>query len=544
MREIDTAPRYQAILDDSFRKHIAEWDSLSQWDPLKVLAESLSGSLAAIEARQDRLVSTLIDSLPSLLAFEIQPARFPGALVALTPSAKLKSPAVLEAGTALRFVSDAGTVFATLEKTMLLEPIADLEISSNGSQVRLRFEPAAIQSLLLTFIAGEAAMPCRLAENGFHIRLNETRDFTRTGSLKLEFPIGTRELVLDFDRAPQGTLHCNVATVELFSRLAEVSLGALSGEAWEILPLPESLRECPGSLLLRFPDEQTVELTRESDELLRLRGTDPSRFAKAFFYNPTRHAVIIPAAAECLRGYQGGVTVQAHQVRVLPAERGLPYAAAFAGDFPKLLQGASPLVLNRAATEREAADAYLARFYSLVREIPARARLDFFPEEICLDIRQIEPRVRKAEFTVAAGETIFHLLLGEGDREPTGDEETEIIERVRAALSRRIPLGTPFQVRPFYSTRLVCSVNGAGADASAIQTLAHCLQPFPIGDSAEGAEISSLRLEETLRSKTGTASQVRLFRGEQAAFVSSVRRRSGERFRLEPQLDNLQAHYA
>lgn len=439
---------YREMLDDSFRKHFPEWDALSSWDPIKLFAESLQGSLVAIEQRHQRLASTFVDSLPSLLGFENRPARLPAGQVALTPSPKQKDTALLARGTVLRFNGESGPIFARLESDVTLLPATD-----------------------------------------------------------------------------------SVVDVEVFERTPELSLGTLRGEPWESIALPDAVIEPPTKLELRLPDEQTVELRLESQELLRIRHCDPNRFRGAFFYNGTRHELIVPAAAEITRGYQGGVTVRAFDVVVRPSVSQIPPGASFHNELPRLLAGAKAGKATREFVPRETAEQYLDRFYALVRAIPARSVTGFYPEEICREIPGLDPRVLRAEFAFdeTRRETVFYVLLGDFQGQLTSDEQRDVLETIHTRIARRIPLDARYRVEPFYTSTLVCDADGASV--SLLEKLQARVQPPPIGGLETGTELPVAVLERDLAS-AGDKLRLRCRQGSCGAFVSVIVRKPGERFEL------------
>lgn len=438
---------YQAILETSFKSQFPQWDSMSPWDPVKMIAEAMTHSLSAIEQRHDRLVSTLMDSLPSLLAFESQPALLPGARLSLEFSAKLKEVASLKKGTVLRFAREEGTLFASLKKSV--------EAIPEGPRI---FEVEA----------------------------------------------------------------------ELFEKTAELHLGSLKGEPWEMVALPDSLVGIPESVLIRFPDERTVEIQRQSEALLVDRHSEPGRFQFGFFYNAASHALVIPCCHEHLEGYEGGVILQAHQAIVRPQLNGKETGANFCNDFPKILQSAHFEASTHAFIPRESAARYMERFYSLVREIPRRKKAGFFPEEICLGIASLDSRIRNVEFALQGSKVVFFLLeayvLAQSEKE-------ELLKHTADYLAETMPLSLPFEVDFFRATPLEISLQ---CEAIGVEKATHVierlLQPSPIGSLQAGGIVSIAQVRAALSAESVASQSVRMAVGVSGQLQDKLMRQAGERF--------------
>lgn len=514
---------YQAILDQCFSQRIAGWESLSAWDPMKVFAESLSVSLGAIEQRQTRLLSSILDSLPSLLAFDARPATAPGVFVSLTAAPKLKTAARLEAGTLLRFHSDAGPVHLRTEAEVSLEPIQAFACVKQDRKIVLTFaNPAQSSTVRLYYFAGVGQSPRACVRSSARVVANHTADFTQTGAIEfeVEYSSGECKIELDFDVLPSGTWHANAVIASVFRRLPECAVAPLLGEPWEVVALPQAMLRPPTQLLVRYPDEQTATLQLAKDDLLALRHQEPEVFGRTYFYNGTRHALVIPGAAQCMRGFLGGVSLHAHDSEWSVDPGSFFQNASFANELPKLLQSATLVGVAREATERESAQAYLDRFYRLVKEIPARPRPGFFPADMCASVPAIDSRVLSAETSVGRdGICVFYLLLNAA----SGEEREAIVEKVESALRRTLPLGTPVRVQEFFTTPLVCTVQNGQSLLLVRRLLENRLQPAPMGTSVVGHPLAVAELG------------VRIERGENRECVSELSRRAGERFALSLQ---------
>ncbi len=442
---------YESILDNSFRKHFPNWDTLSPFDPLKVLAESLCGSLVAIEARQQRLIDTMVDCLPSLLSFNSQHARLPSTWVQLQPADRLKKAHIFQPGESLRFTHEEQSLYAFFPKAFVLEP---------GAPSLVELEIAEVRS--------------------------------------------------------------------------EVVLGTLLGEPWEALPLPEEAVLPPERIRLRFPDEVEMELTRQSNELLRLRNTNPEIFNRSFFYNPARNELILPGSGVCVRDYAGGVHVVADIV-CLP-KRVLGEAAVLSNDRPRVLAGARPATPGRSATPRENADMYLERFYSTLRALPDRKEASLFPEELALQIPSIDERARSAEVKVndAKRELTFFILMGGAAERFAPGEEQELLSKVRRWLEDRVPLSFTFDVQPFFRTPIKFFVSGRTTDEVALKvTLNRAIQPAPYGTLRIESPLSVAECEAQAAAFLSNGSRLRIAVGEHGTIVETIRRQPGEQFTLE-----------
>ncbi|MBY0371269.1 hypothetical protein K2X33_11320 [bacterium] len=387
---LSLAQNYQPLVHAAFESRFQDFGSMGQTDPVRLFADALCLSLASVEDRQNRLIDTLLDCLPTLVGFDPLPARLPTGLFAITPSAKLREPQAFQAGEVFRFRSEERVYLARLEKSLLLQAGAATE-----------------------------------------------------------------------------------AVLSLCEQESELELGQLQGLPWESLALPEGLVEIPQELVLRLPSENTVTLSRASDSVLRLREANPELFRQSFFYNPSRHEVVIPAADRCMGDFRGGVRVCVANALVRPSHD-WPTAMVYVSEHPKHISAIRAVRPLTSYVAREQATAYLGRFQATVRRLPARAG-GFFPEDICRQIPGVEERVRLAEYTRAGNVTTFYLYFGTETALSTEDRD-DAVAQVQSFLSNAIPLEHAFEVKPFdeVPVRLLVAENST-ARASA------CGEPYPFG---------------------------------------------------------------
>lgn len=507
------------ILRKSFQKHFPAWEGLSPSDPIRLFAESLEDSLAAIEARQKQMVGSLIDSLPSLVGIEAQAAQLPAGWVALEPSAKLKSAAVLPAGTALKFVAESGDVHLVLLEDTRVEAISRFEAKIEARRVQLEFDCAEeIQALRVAFYPSGEGHRANLQRSSAPVTQDNTDAMSRAGTLGFHLAPKTRAITLDFDGPVKGSFHVNVAFAELQKREGETRLGTLKGEPWESVTLPDALARPPERIVLRFPDEQTMELRRGTEELLRLRDAEPAVFESSFFYNGLHHSLILPGAEKWMRGYSGGARVETYSA---VGHCGLDWVgsdAVYANELPRVLNGARPLMALRNYLPRETSADYLRRFYATVRSLTqAKAPMEFRPSELCDRLPGVCPSVRSAEFELSESGVIFHLLLGIGPR-GSGDEEARVLATAREWLRAEVPLAFSVTVRLFQRTPLVAVASPEVAPGD----LHRVVQPAPFGGSVPGRELVA-REHGVLHWKVGT----------DGIFTSVLRRTAGECFDLK-----------
>ena len=104
--------QYKDILDSAFKTNFPEWEAMSPLDPMKVMSESLSASLAQIEKRQSRFTNTVLDCLPALFSFESRKASLPTGLFAFNPNAKLVNSQKIGPEAVFRFESEKASVLS------------------------------------------------------------------------------------------------------------------------------------------------------------------------------------------------------------------------------------------------------------------------------------------------------------------------------------------------------------------------------------------------------------------------------------------------
>ncbi len=510
------------IVKKSFERHFPAWESLSPSDPIRLFADSLQDSLLAIENRQKHLVDSLIDSLPSLVGIEAQAAQLPAGWIAIEPSAKLKTATLLPSGTRFKFATEKGDLHLALLEDFSLVPVSQFRVETEGNTVRLRFvSTEVIDRLRVSFSPHAVAASANLKQSSCPVVSDSTDCFSRAGTLEFHLAGNARGVDLVFDVPVLGDWSINVAFAELQRLEGETRIGVLKGEPWESLVLPDHFVHPPERIILRFPDAQTRELHRGSDELLRLRHTDPETFEGLFFYNGVHHALVVPAAEKWLRGYLGGAVVETYSAVAHTGLDWIPSEANFLNEMPRLIAGVRPLHALRGHLPRETSANYLRRFYATVRAISERkAATEFRPSELCRRIPGICPAVRAAEFEIDEGEIVFHLLLEIGPK-GSGDEEKRILGVAWEWLRGQVPLAYGVHVQPFKRTPLV-AVSRMPLSPTETAALERAVQPAPFGS----AEVRQPVVAHALGLAHWKV-------GEEGRFTQELQRIPGECFQLQ-----------
>ena len=92
---MNTMKAYKKIFDRAFTKQFPDWADMSPMDPMKVFFEGVVSSMSEIEQRQNRYVSSVLDSLPALFSFYPKKAQAPVGLFEMVPNAGATKKTVL-----------------------------------------------------------------------------------------------------------------------------------------------------------------------------------------------------------------------------------------------------------------------------------------------------------------------------------------------------------------------------------------------------------------------------------------------------------------
>jgi len=503
---------YRRILDESFGRHFTGWEALSPLDPIKVLAEAMSGSLSEIERRQKHYVSALMDSLPSLCGFAPKAAQLPVALIALSPVPRLSEAKMIPSGASFRFQKEEVACHALLSADTRVSPVYDFSARAEGPSVELRFRYQGVASdLHLQFVPEAGAVGANLVrahlENGEILRTQEsTSGFTRFGAITFRrgssavlFDQATQTvcLTLVFDRKPQGTFAANLVACRLAQVTEPLAIGFLTGEPWEEVPLPELVTEAPTECYLSFSDDKILKLTRRETSLLELKLANYELFKGSFFYNGANHSLVVPAADELIGNYNGKVQVFAERAVQRPPFESL--GSEFqgrAGDHSAIVEKVATYGSLSTYLPREAKANYLARFYGAIGSLQGQAAPTLNLYELQQSLLSSEKDLRAVETEFDAKEnclTVYLLALNPEDSEAL-QLSPELLGRVSTRLSQSLPLTIRWQLRPFkkvpVAVHLKADANVAVGFANAGEAcetvkerLKYWLRPAPFGQS-------------------------------------------------------------
>lgn len=558
-----------ALVERAFAAHFPAWDRMSPFDPVKLVAEGLAGSLAAVEARQRRMLESALDAMPALFGFAPKPARLPVALFRVRAPERATAVASL-VGRSMRLRSKSETLALFPDADAEVAPVTPLVSERRGGELRLSTTTRGpLAELSLTFVPGESPVAVRrlelrveadgaepVTEKGLVVT-DTTDGLTAFGTLRFRRrdgrPVATGAgavaVVLLTDVAPAGAFRTDVVRLAFGRRCEDASIGFLDGEAWESKPLPATLVGAPRSVVLRFPDGRRRELAAIPEEALRSAVETPEAFREGYLYDGVQHRLVLPAADLLVGEWNGGVEVLLSEALELPAGSGIPVEAeAQLGDASSVLESLEAESLLAAALPRESAAAFLARFYGAMRRLPERkGGTDVRPADWALLLEDRLARVRQAE-VVATGDTARAFLLCE---DPSGADafrlDAALVAQAKRQLEAELPLRMSAELRPFVPVNVtVEAVATATVSDAALASLApsalqaavdaavrESLLPPPFGDAVAGSHRSQAELEAVVGGKAsralGAAVGVRLvLRDSSGAFVERWERRAGE----------------
>ena len=510
---------YQAIVAESFGQSFPGFKTLQPSDPARLFADALSQSLAKIEKRQNRVVDTLLDCLPTLFGFEARPARLPTGVFQFQPAFKQREIVQFSPQTVLRFRAEEQMVAARFLNAFELLPIKAFQVSLRGNGVLLQWQSeASLPRLVLRFMP-QGTEANALLESAAPLLRDTTQGFTQAG--ELEFDMRGREgarLELQMARPLVGSLWINTAPLEIFFEAQDCELACLRGESWETCALPEGLVEIPPSIQMRLPNETRAEFTRAAPELLRQRHLAPDAFRKSFFYNPARHELVLPASEFAAGEFEGGMRLETKTAVFRPAQDWYE-KLVLVNESPKLLSAAEPLQALTGFVPRETDTAFLDRFY---RTMAVQARASgVFPHDLCRQIPSIEPLVRLAE-TQGTDTICFYLYFGGPGCFVTSADRQAALERVEHFLQSQLPLSQNFEVREFEQT----PVRLLTAESVAIGALG-LIEPYPFGEARVGVPLAKSAIAHAIGL---VPESIDLIAGSSGRLVDGLERRTGECF--------------
>ncbi|MCB0404646.1 MAG: hypothetical protein KDD51_07645 [Bdellovibrionales bacterium] len=469
--------QYQDILDSAFKTNFPEWEAMSPLDPMKVMSESLSASLAQIEKRQSRFSNTVLDCLPALFSFEPRKASLPTGLFAFNPTAKLINSQKIGPEAVFRFESEKASVLVSPNSTQILAPVLEFKQSQDTEGYHLSFRQVeGNQAIRLHFVSESPEkmedIRVTIYEMGnIHefcqedLLIRDTSDrLGRRGSLEIE-PIEGQfgrgalqvEITIATEGKTSGKFHPNLIECVYYQQDEFVELGALSGEPWEEVALDATIVNAPAELHIHFPDDHSLRIRRIDADILKLRHTNYERFNNSFFYNGVNHSLILPNAHKMVQRYTGGVTLLAPKIHRAPATEWLDASfESTMGEYAAVLEGVEPVCTLESYSPRESKVEYLRRFYGAIRTFCSTTPADreFIPEQFRARIVALDERIKCVELAIdeKRRQVDIYVLT----RYPAVGQDTQIEPEIKEAVSifatENIPMEYAWSVRPFWKS--------------------------------------------------------------------------------------------
>jgi hypothetical protein len=527
--------RYSEIVENAFAQTVPQWESMSDWDPMKLLSESLICALSEVELRHERRINGLVQRLPGLLGFKPKPPRFPTALLSVSLAAKRLEALAIPAGTHFRFHSpSAGS--ATYFRTTRDYEVAALdafEALASENRVALRFRPRgkSVRARVCFVPDGSSLVP-QLVSSSSTLLSVHTGGAGGPVEYEIGFPEknseGWSECELVFDACPQGRWEVNTVEAEVVCSVSELKLGELRGEAWESLALPTEIVEIPEKVRAHFPDGSSRMLRRQENEVLLLRESQPMALVDTYFYSPMEHALVFPDSDSIVGLYEGGVIIEVEEATVKPEGEALPVASAFSNDSPREIAAVRPVCRARAFQNRERTQEYLGRFYESATSRNVSRTAAFVLGKVCKELVGAFDSLLSVETLMRGEETVFRLLLSEGT---LAAEATGMVGQVQLWLESRLPIGEVFSVELF-KKRLVTLHVGPSCNLAPSEALARArslLLPPPMGTLEVGTILTASEvLTHILVNDAGAV----LTTGTEMLFQNALSRAAGEIFEI------------
>jgi len=450
---------------------------MSPLDPTKVFVESIAGALGAVEDRQQRMIQTILDSLPSLFGFRSKTGALPVGLFSFKPRLLAKEHS-LARGTSFRFQKGTEALTAFLEVDSELMSVHAFKAQKNEKHLELSFHSdKALSHFSFQYIPqGESANKLLEIRSNLGEALlyhDETQGFTSYGTVTVyradRQPLlsasGEVKIKLIFEREPEGDFKINILPCSIASVMDSMALGSLQGEAWEEVRLPTDILEVPNEAVLRYPSGESVVLTRIQNEALRARNSGESfrRFDQGFFYQGVRHSLILPGADTLKNPYNGGVTVHLGETTVYPLEEGIPLGyQAVLGNHASQIEEVLYLQKLRPAVLRESASDYLERFYAVLRSFPKQeSPHGSFLGELNAWVANLDTKIKKVEVSENPREKSLEVYCLSDH--PQGDGafylSTDLKRKLEEVLTKVVPLDYRWSIHPFKSSKLVLQLD-------------------------------------------------------------------------------------
>lgn len=485
--------QYKTLLDSAFESHFPAWKRMSPSDPLKMLTESLALSLAQIEQRQNRVIDTLLSSLPGLFGFAPKAAKPPAGYYQFSPSSKLLNSDVLSPSYSFRFQSGPCQFDVKPLMPISIAPVSKPEVLRQGSDLIFSFETRGpISELSLLAIPESPTTDNRFFS--FKIRVqtasyfreyrppdlllhDDTEQLQRTGMLRLfrgqenKKPICEENAKIEvifsfFSEPPAVNFHLNTGLCEITQSDENRRLDLLKGEAWEEILLPSDALFPPSELELHFPDDHIERLYRMDSDSLKLKLLNPQRFLHSFFYHVENHSLILPAADRLIQNFAGAVQVHAPHVYSMPPHDW--YAPRFigqVGEAIRLVDKIQFLLQHTGAVLRENPEAYLTRFYASLRQHATdnQAKLGLSSKEIAKTVLNFETGLQQVEASIDEEHqqirvyVLTHPPLKHGPlHQRLPYVPSSLLERIRKKIEASIPI--QFEVRVSEFVKVPCQI--------------------------------------------------------------------------------------
>lgn len=476
---------YQSILDESFRRKFADWDQITPLDPMKAFTEGVSCALAEIEKRQVRLTDLLVNSLPAFFGFERKPAEAQEFYFQLKDAQSLRNVFKLPAQSTLTLQDNSKRFQAQVTESHSIFPVDNFKVRHEDNKLLLSFSlRGGATEVKLFVVAPEAANPNYLESGRMTVSHldgkkqlwqeselfieDQSQAGTQSGYLTFRPKTGAPlfpqkgadyEITLEFAEPFQGTdVLFNVAPLSLRNENAQVKLGALTGQPWEQIPLPEELLEVPQAVRLALPNQEVV-IHRVEMDLLKIRTAEPERFERSFFYEPFSHSLIFPGSHRLVGSLNGTVPIIVDKaVTALPSQSNLKESRLDAGELRIAIEGGSALFERRHFIPRENQVDFLKRFYTAVRFFTASQSFTpgILKEDLERELAGCHKLVRNIEIEVNTQEkrvdvyVLTHSAMVQKELHLPDDVATSVSER----LAQRVPLDYQYRLIPFRKVRL------------------------------------------------------------------------------------------
>ncbi|MEZ4749457.1 MAG: hypothetical protein R3B54_02165 [Bdellovibrionota bacterium] len=466
--------QYQEILDSAFKTNFPDWEEMSPLDPMKVISESLSASLAHIEKRQSRFTNTVLDCLPALFSFEPRKASLPTGVFAFNPTAKLVSSQKIGPEAVFRFDSEKESVLVSPTVTQTLVPVLEFKQSLEGKTYTLSFRQVeGNEAIRLHFVptSGEKMEDLRVTVHEMgnthefcqeDLLIRDTTDqLSRRGTLQIEpvegqFGRGVLdiEVTVSTSAKPTGQFHPNLIECVYYQQDEFVELGALCGEPWEEIALSDAVVTPPAEIHIHFPDDHSSRIRRIDTDILKLRHSNYERFGNSFFYNGVNHSLILPNAHKMVQRYTGGVTLLAPKIHRAPTTEWLDASfEATTGEYATVLDSIEPVCPLEGYSPRESKVEYLRRFYGAIRSFCSATPTDreFIPEQFKARAVALDERIKCVELAIdeKTRQVDIHVLTRYPAPGQSLQLEPEIKESVSAFATENIPMEYNWSVQAF-----------------------------------------------------------------------------------------------